>query len=101
MLINTKLHLGFSLVVGKNHTIGASKKMIILFLMPSLVFIGGLTTSNPSIVAGQELNGQFHYPFGITVDQTSGNVYVADTFNQRIQVFTRTGNFIGAWNIDT
>ncbi|MBD0360788.1 MAG: hypothetical protein ICV56_08780, partial [Nitrososphaeraceae archaeon] len=69
-MINTKLLLGFSLVVGKNHTIGASKKKIILFLMPSLVFIGGLITSNPSIVEGQQ--GQFHYPFGITVDQTSG-----------------------------
>jgi tripartite motif-containing protein 71 len=93
-LTNTKLHLGFS-VVGKKHTINASKKMIILFLMPSLVFIGGLITSNPSIVEGQQ--GQFHYPFGIAIDQTSGNVYVADTFNQRIEKFTDTGEYIRTW----
>ena len=32
--------------------------------------------------------GQFDEPVGIAVDKT-GNVYVADTWNQRIQVFSR------------
>ena len=31
-------------------------------------------------------NGQFNQPEGITID-SSGNVYVADAFNSRIQVF--------------
>ena len=31
-------------------------------------------------------NGQFNYPFGITVEPPTGNVYIADTNNNRIQV---------------
>ena len=77
--------------------------------MPVLVLVG-LMMSTPSVVGGRELNtrisfdtagdgdsGQFYYPFGIAVDQTSGNVYVTDTFNQRIQKFVATGEFIRTW----
>ena len=37
--------------------------------------------------------GQFRYPHGIACDST-GNVYVADTCNDRIQVFTAEGKFL-------
>jgi hypothetical protein len=40
--------------------------------------------------------GQFSTPFGIAVD-ASGNVYVADSSNNRIQKFSSSGNFIIAW----
>ena len=40
-------------------------------------------------------DGQFYSPNGIAVD-SSGNVYVADTENQRIQKFTTDGEFITA-----
>jgi tripartite motif-containing protein 71 len=40
--------------------------------------------------------GQFKWPNGIGLD-SSGNVYVADTFNHRIQKFTSTGAFIRTW----
>ena len=40
--------------------------------------------------------GQFYNPGGIAVDG-SGNVYVADTGNHRIQKFTSNGGFIAAW----
>ncbi len=36
-------------------------------------------------------------PAGITVDSSSGNVYVADTANNRIQVFSSNGTFISTW----
>lgn len=39
--------------------------------------------------------GQFNSPFGITVDGDA--VYVADTFNHRIQKFTRDGVFLTQW----
>ena len=41
-------------------------------------------------------NGQFSYPFGIDVDGSS-NVYVADTYNNRIQVFTSGGSYVKQW----
>jgi DNA-binding beta-propeller fold protein YncE len=40
--------------------------------------------------------GQFKWAYGITVD-TSGNVYVADSGNYRIQKFDPNGNFIKKW----
>jgi glucose/arabinose dehydrogenase len=36
-------------------------------------------------------------PSGITVDASSGNVYVADTANHRIQLFTSNGTFLTQW----
>lgn len=38
-------------------------------------------------------NGQFNSPFGLGLDP-SGNVYVADTFNNRVEVFTPIGSVI-------
>jgi aldose sugar dehydrogenase len=36
-------------------------------------------------------------PAGIAIDPSSGNVYVADTGNNRIQVFYDNGTFISTW----
>ncbi len=41
-------------------------------------------------------DGQFNNPRGITLDN-QGNVYVADSSNQRIQKFDNFGNFIKKW----
>jgi hypothetical protein len=41
-------------------------------------------------------DGQFYCPYGIAID-SSGNVYVADTDNSRIQKFTSGGSFIAKW----
>ncbi len=40
--------------------------------------------------------GEFNYPYGIEV-APNGNVYVADTVNNRIQVFNSTGEFLYMW----
>ena len=40
--------------------------------------------------------GQFQNPRGIALD-SSGNVYIADTYNDRIQKFKSTGEFIKTW----
>jgi DNA-binding beta-propeller fold protein YncE len=42
-------------------------------------------------------DGQFYGPHGISMDSRGKNVYVADTKNNRIQVFDRAGNFITKW----
>ena len=41
-------------------------------------------------------NGQFRGPFGIATDR-SGTVYVADTDNNRVQVFSAGGAFLRKW----
>jgi len=41
-------------------------------------------------------DGEFFYPEGIAVDG-SGYVYVADTYNHRIQKFTAEGTFVTTW----
>lgn len=40
--------------------------------------------------------GLFNYPTGIAID-VDGNVYVADTLNNRIQKFDPNGNFVTMW----
>jgi uncharacterized protein (TIGR03663 family) len=41
--------------------------------------------------------GQFNEPWGVAVDNASGRVYVADTWNHRIQAFDAAGHYIGQW----
>ncbi len=41
--------------------------------------------------------GEFDGPWGIAVSPVSGDVYVADTGNDRIQEFTATGAFVRQW----
>jgi DNA-binding beta-propeller fold protein YncE len=41
-------------------------------------------------------DGQFYEPWGVTVD-ADGNIYVADTWNGRIQVFSPEGEFLRKW----
>ncbi len=40
--------------------------------------------------------GQFNEPWGVAVD-AAGRVYVADTWNHRIQAFDSQGHFLGQW----
>jgi tripartite motif-containing protein 71 len=47
--------------------------------------------------AGGNTNGLFNYPTGIATDPGTGNVYVADTNNSRIQVFTASGAYVSQW----
>ena len=45
---------------------------------------------------GDAPGGTFNEPWGVAVD-SQGNVYVADTWNYRIQKFTTDGQFIKMW----
>jgi DNA-binding beta-propeller fold protein YncE len=41
-------------------------------------------------------NGQFNRPYGAAVDAT-GNIYVSDIFNHRIQKFDKDGVYLDQW----
>lgn len=43
-------------------------------------------------------NGQFNAPKGIVID-SAGNVYLADTGNNRVQKFNASGTFLTSWGI--
>ena len=66
-------------------------------VLPQLItkWGGGIGPGHASSPQAQE-PGQFRSPWGITVD-ASGDVYVTDTGNQRLQKFDREGNFITQW----
>ena len=42
-------------------------------------------------------DGGFAQPEGVAVDQSTGQVYVTDTFNHRVQRFSSTGTFQTKW----
>ncbi len=48
------------------------------------------------VTIGEAAGGTFNQPWGIAIDQ-QGFVYVADTWNHRIQKFDGEGNFISQW----
>jgi DNA-binding beta-propeller fold protein YncE len=44
--------------------------------------------------------GQFNTPRGVAVNQASGDIYIVDSANNRIQRFDAMRNFVSAWGID-
>lgn len=56
---------------------------------------------SPSIVdsSGQAAEGTFNEPWGIAVSPSGEFVYVADTWNHRIQKFSASGAFISMWGV--
>jgi len=57
------------------------------FVVKKYLFLDKFGTEGPG-------DGQFELPSGVAVNPTNGNVYVADRFNDRIQVFNSSGAFI-------
>ena len=59
--------------------------------------MAGVNTCKAGAEGG--LGGEQKEPFGVAPD-ASGHVYVADRFNDRIQKFDSSGNFLRAWGKD-
>ena len=66
---------------------------MLLLIAPASADTYALESSFGSLGSGE---GQFNNPYGIAVNE-SGYVYVADTYNNRIQVFSADGTFVTAW----
>jgi DNA-binding beta-propeller fold protein YncE len=43
--------------------------------------------------------GHFAQPRGVAVNPANGDVYVADTWNERVQRFDAAGRFVGTWGV--
>jgi DNA-binding beta-propeller fold protein YncE len=75
------------------------------FALVSLFFVlgGAIAAEAPYVFVGKfgsgpgSATGQFVQPNGIAIEASAGNVYVADTSNNRIQEFGPTGVFIRAF----
>ena len=52
---------------------------------------------------GKYGNGEleFNWPFGLTTDQSNGNIYVSDSNNNRIQILSQDFRFISQFGKDT
>ena len=61
------------------------------------VCVAGVNICKAGVEGG--LGGEMKEPFGVAPD-ASGAVYVADRFNDRIQKFDSSGNFLSAWGKD-
>ena len=51
---------------------------------------------------GKYGNGEleFNYPFGLTIDESNGNIYVSDCLNNRIQILSHDFRFISQFGKD-
>ena len=76
--------------------------LILVGLLATVACAGSTTTPHPTytlvVYFGEPVTGpgQFHEPMGIAVG-ADGELYVADTRNQRIQVLSSAGEFLRAW----
>ncbi|MFC1527037.1 NHL repeat-containing protein, partial [Candidatus Latescibacterota bacterium] len=86
----------------------ARGKQVILRLDGTWQYIGAQSTSGrlrDKLTLGQAWGeqgtqpGQFYFPCGIAVDG-SGDIYVADKANHRIQVFSPGHSFRREWKVD-
>jgi DNA-binding beta-propeller fold protein YncE len=80
---------------------GKCLKPVRAFLLTVLVFASASLDSDAQVFLfewGEPGNaaGQFYEPSGIAID-SSGNIYVADTLNNRIQKFDGQGAFLSQW----
>ena len=51
----------------------------------------------PVVRVGGKLSteeGMFNFPYGVTVDYQTGNIYVSDLDNDRVQVFDGSGEYL-------
>jgi DNA-binding beta-propeller fold protein YncE len=48
--------------------------------------------------AGGSGNGELSSPSGVAIDRSTGDVYVADSANNRVQVFTAAGTYMSQFN---
>jgi streptogramin lyase len=77
-------------VVATNTTTTAGPDATFRTLLSFLMSVGSFGSAGSG-------SGQFQTPIGVAVYQRSGQVYVADSANARVEKFNKMGKFIAAW----
>ena len=94
--------LRYILDTGNNRVVALSADGTFRLAFGSTCFMlemEGSTCVDPDGAGSLEMgDGQFREPWGIAVG-TDGTVFVADTWNGRIQVFDSQGNFLRKWGL--
>ncbi len=71
---------------------------VVAVVVGLLVVGGGVALATPASFGGSgEESGQFKEPRGIAVEQESGDFYVVDRVNDRVERFGSGGEFLFAW----
>ena len=71
--------------------------LFLIFVASTMAIVRAQTYSFSAQWGSQgSADGQFNSPFDIAVGK-SGNIYVADSGNNRIQKFDSNGNFLSTW----
>ena len=78
-----------AIAVGPEGNVYALCGDAVFFFAPDGVYLGGWGTRGTGA-------GEFVNPTGLAV-ASNGRVYVADTYNERVQYFSSAGSFLGKW----
>ena len=83
---------------------GPARMARIAFAVGALTFALGAATAHASLLSPISSfgtpgsgAGQLTTPLGVAIQQTSGNVFVADPGNARVDEFDAMGNFLAAF----
>jgi len=76
--------------------LGTNRSLKLIATLSLSLFILTVLILNTILPAALAADAQFNTPFGVAID-SSGNVYVTDSGNNRIQKFKNSGTFIRTW----
>lgn len=74
--------------------------LLALASAPGAAASKGVHAFFPSLTGVSSAGGKFNNPRGVAVNHSTGDVYVAEQINNRVQQFSSTGEFIRAWGVD-
>jgi hypothetical protein len=90
---------------GRRHCVRAARACVVLAALATALVISAPASAflhrghvlGATIGSSGTGGGQLHAPAGVAVNEESGDVYVVDRGNDRVQRFSSSGSFISLW----